>query len=159
MPGQLPAFFTDEAERPVVELPYVGPGVDREEITYRAGTRLDHRWTHKIMGRGRRGPLVHGLYDESQRVFQTGGEMSAFVYWKHHLVTLSEDAWKKVKGIADWIEIVDHETNRCWRIAKVKFLNHAVRYDAGIGPRVGCAMDLWDVIDARGNYWQEGKLK
>lgn len=156
-PGQVPAFFSDECEKPRVELPYVGPGVEREEITYRAGTHLDHRWTHKVQGVARRGKHeVLGLFDESQRVFQTGGEFSAFVYWKLDLVTLPLPTWEKVRGVADWLEIVDHEKNECWRIAKAKFLKHAIRYNAGIGPRIGVARNHWDVISADGTYVQGG---
>lgn len=157
--GQVPLFYgTDETlEKPRVELPYVGPGVEREEVTFRAGTRLDHRWTHRIEGTARRGrhPVL-GLYDESQRVFQTGGEFSAFIYWKLHLVTLPMETWMRIRGIADWIEIIDHEKNECWRISKTKFLKHAVSYNAGIGERVGVGMDHWDVINAKGIHVQGG---
>lgn len=157
VPGQIPAFFPDEREeKPVVELPYVGPGVEREEIVRRAGTLLDHRWTHKVIGQGRRGKIVHGLYDERQRVYQTGGEMSQFIFWKKKLVSLSLEAYRLGTGAADWIEIIDHERNECWRIATGKFRKHAVKYNAGIGDRIGCPMELWDVITARGTLRQEG---
>lgn len=150
--GQVPLFFPDEGkEEPRVELPYVGPGVDRAGIIHRAGTRLDHRWTHKVEGRARRGSHpVLGLYDESQRVFQTGGEMSAFIYWKLRIVSLPAETWEKIRGVADWIEIIDHERNECWRISMTKFLKHAVKYDAGIGPRVGVGTEHWTVITAKG---------
>lgn len=156
-PGQLPAFFPDKAEKPVVELPYVGPGVNREEIVYRAGTRLDYRWTHKIEGRGRRGVTLHGLYDESQRIYQAGGEMSQFIFWKRKIVSLSIEPWRRISAIADWVEIVDHERNECWRISMKKFVKHAVKYNAGIGDRVGCDMDLWDRINSHGTYVHHGK--
>ena len=149
--GQVPLFFPDGAEQPRVEVPYVGPGVERAEIVHRAGTRLDHRWTHKIEGTARRGRhKVLGLYDESQRVFQTGGEMSAFIYWKLGLVTLPLETWERIRGVADWIEIIDHERNECWRIAKARFLKHAVKYESGIGPRVGVRRDHWTIIRADG---------
>jgi hypothetical protein len=150
--GQQPLFFPDERERPPIEFPYVGPGVDREEIEFRAGTKLDHRWTHKVEGQARRGKhQVLGLFDESQRVFQTGGEFSQFIYWKLKLVTLPIGTWQRIRGIADWIEIIDHEKNECWRISKGKFMTHAVTYNAGIGQRIGVVMHHWDIIDARGN--------
>lgn len=155
--GQIPLFYPDVPEKPIVEIPYVGPGVSREEITYRAGTRLDHRWTHKIIGKGRRGQIVHGLFDESQRVYQTGGELSAFIFWKRHLVSISIDAWRRIGNVADWIEIIDHENNECWRISGVRFTKNAVRYEAGIGERIGCPMDLWTVITAAGRIKQEGR--
>ena len=157
--GQVPLFYnTDETtEKARVELPYVGPGVEREEITHRAGTVLNHKWTHKVEGKARRGKhAVLGLYDESQRVFQTGGEFSAFIYWKLKLVTLPWETWVRIRGIADWIEIVDHEKNECWRISKTKFMKHAVGYNAGIGERVGVAMNNWDIITAQGTYRQGG---
>ncbi len=156
IPGQLAAFFDEEPE-PEPEKPYVGPGVTREEITGRAGTTLDHRWTHPIEGNGRRGRLQHGLYDEKQRIFQTGGELSNFVFWKKRLVSLSYDAWRQVAMKTDWFEIIDHERNECWRIAGEKARQNAVRYNAGIGERVGIPMDLWDIITARGTIRQEGR--
>jgi hypothetical protein len=159
--GQVPLFFPDEGtEKPRVETPYVGPGVDREEIVFRAGTKLDHRWTHKVEGQARRGKhKVLGLFDESQGVFQTGGEFSAFIYWKLNLVTIPLETWRKIAGVADWIEIVDHEKNECWRIAKAKFIKHAVTYNAGIGERIGVARNHWDVINARDVYVQGGPQK
>jgi hypothetical protein len=155
--GQVPLFFPDEAERPPVEFPYLGPGVEREEIPERAGTALNHRWVHRVEGKARRGKHeVLGLFDESQRLFQTGGEFSQFIYWKLKLVTLPIGTWERIRNIADWIEIVDHEKNECWRISKGKFLKHAVRYNAGIGERIGASMRVWDVIDADGNIRQQG---
>lgn len=155
VPGQVPAFFEEQAIAP--EVPYVGPGVERHEIQHRAGTELNHRWTHRIEGHGRKGKRQHGLYDESQRVYQTGGELSNFVYWKRHLVSIADEAWKQVWQRADWIEVIDHERNECWRISTAKAVKHAIRYDAGIGPRVGIPMDRFDIITSRGTLRQEGK--
>jgi hypothetical protein len=154
VPGQVPAFYEADAIAP--EVPYVGPGVEREEVVWRAGTQLDHRWTHRIEGRGRRGRLQHGLYDESQKVYQTGGELSHFVFWKLHLASISDDAWRQVSQRADWIEIVDHERNECWRISMQKAMKYAVRYDGGIGERVGIPTAYWDIITSRGTLRQEG---
>ena len=155
VPGQVPAFFEQEAIAP--EVPYIGPGVEREEVITRAGTQLNHRWTHRVEGRGRKGVTQHGLYDESQRVYQTGGELSNFVYWKRHWVTLAEDAWRQVYGKVDWIEVIDHERNECYRISMKKAVLNAVKYDAGIGTRVGIPMELFDVLTARGTYKQEAR--
>jgi hypothetical protein len=153
--GQLPAFWPDDREKPRVELPYVGPGVAREEIRHRAGTHLDHRWTHKVEGDAKRGKVpTLGLFDESQRLFQTGGELKSFVYWKLHLVTLPAETYRRIRMIADWIEIIDHEKNECWRISMTKFETNAVRYNAGIGERVGAPMDLWTVITSSGRQRQ-----
>lgn len=153
--GQVPAFFEEDAAQP--EVPYVGPGVDREEVVHRAGTQLDHRWTHRIKGKGRKGVLQHGLYDERQRVYQTGGELSNFVLWSRKLVTFAHDAWLQVFMRTDWFEVIDHEKNECWRISGEKARKHAVKYNAGIGVRIGIPMDLWDVVTARGTYKKEIK--
>lgn len=155
--GQLPAFFEEPAPEP--ELPYLGPGVEREEVKGRAGTVLDHRWTHPIEGMGRKGKLQHGLYDEKQRVFQTGGELSRFVYWKHHLVTFSKDVWDQVFMKTDFFEVVDHERNEVYRIAGEKARNHAVTYDAGLGKRVGIPLRLWDIVTSRGTIRQTGEAQ
>lgn len=152
--GQIPAFFEEETEAPAV--PYIGPGVEREEVQTRAGTQLDHRWTHRITGKGRKGVTQHGLLDERQRIYQTGGELSNFIYWKNRWVTFAEDAWRQFNQKVDWIEVIDHERNECWRIAIQKAWDSAVRYDAGLGPRVGIPMDRWDVITQQGFYRQEG---
>jgi len=149
-PGQIPAFFEEDAIAP--EVPYLGPGVERELIQTRAGTILDHRWTSEVKSKGRRGVRVHGLYDQKQRVYQTGGELSNFIYWKKHLVSISDEAWRQVWEKTDWLEVIDHEKNECWRIAMAKALKHAVRYDAGIGPRVGIPMHLFDVLTSKGTY-------
>ena len=155
VPGQIPAFFENDAIAP--EVPYIGPGVEREEIETRAGTHLDHRWTHRIEGPGRKGIRQHGLYDERQRIYQTGGELSNFVFWKRKLVSISYDAWRQVWQKVDWIECVDHERNECWRISTQRAIKHAIKYNAGLGDRVGVPMKHWDIITARGTYRQEGE--
>lgn len=152
--GQVPAFFEEDAIAP--EVPYLGPGVEREEVQTRAGTQLDHRWTHRVEARGRKGVRQHGLWDEKQRVYQTGGELSNFVYWKNHWVTISIEAWNQIFQKVDWIEIIDHERNECWRISMKKALAYGKRYNAGMGDRIGVPMERWDVITARGVYKQEG---
>jgi hypothetical protein len=153
--SQIPMFF--ENEPPPAEVPYLGTAVSRKETATRAGTVLDHRWTTPIEGYGRKGKLQHGLYDQKQRIFQTGGEFSRFVYWKERLVSFSYDAWRVVIDKTDWFEVIDHERNECWRIAGEKARNNAVVYEAGLGKRVGIPMDLWDVITARNTIRQEGK--
>lgn len=157
IPGQVVMFFEDEEPEPEPELPYIGPGVAREEVSGRAGTQLDHKWTAPIEGRGVRGRIQHGLYDQSKRVYQTGGELSRFIFWKKRLVSFSYDAWKQISMKTDWFEVIDHERNECWRIAGEKARKNAVRYEAGVGERVGIPMDLWDIITARGTIRQEGK--
>lgn len=143
--GQVPLFFEEQEPEP-----YVPPGEVREEVPLRAGTKLNHKWTHKIRGSGHRKSLVHGLYDESQRIYQSGGELSRFAFWKRRWITISEEAWRQIYQKVDWIEIIDHERNECWRIAMKKALKEAVPYDAGLGPRIGIPMEDWTVIDANG---------
>ena len=150
----MPAFFEEDAVAP--EVPYIGPGVERHEVQRRAGTPLNHAWTHRIEGHGRKGRLQHGLYDESQRVYQTGGELSNFVYWKKRWVTIAADAWRQIYQKADWLEVIDHERNECWRISMKKAVKYAFRYDAGLGPRIGIPMERFDVITERGTLKQEG---
>lgn len=143
--GQEPMFYEDPAPEP-----YIPPGQLRQMVGDRAGTQLNHRWTSEIKGTGRRGTKVHGLYDQSQRIYQTGGELKNFIYWKKRLVTLAYDAWQQIYQKADWIEIIDHERNECWRIAMKKAVRAAVKYDAGLGPRIGVPMDDWMVITRDG---------
>jgi hypothetical protein len=149
--GQIPAFFEENAIAP--EVPYVGPGVDRKEVIHRAGTKLNHAWTHRVTVKGK----VSGMYDESQRVYQTGGELTNFIYWKLRVVSISDAVWQQIRGKVDWIEVIDHERNECWRISGTKFINGSVRYDAGIGPRVGAPMELWTIITSRNTIRQEGR--
>ena len=146
LPGQEPLFFPIPKQ----------PTVPRPSINGRAGTPLDHRHTVEVWSRTN-GRKLHGLYDESQRLYQSGGEQSSFIFWKRHLVTMAKDAWLAIADQADWIEMIDHEHNECWRILVKKAAKNAVVYDAGIGERVGVPMDLWDVITGTGAYRRRGK--
>lgn len=148
------AFFDEEPAIP--EVPYIGPGVTRKEVKTRAGTKLDHRWTHAIEGTGRKGTRQHGLYDERQRIYQTGGEISNFVYWRKKLVSFAKVAWDQVALKTDWFEVIDHEKNECWRVSGEKARRYMQVYDAGLGPRVGIPMDKFDIVTSRGTYRQEG---
>lgn len=120
----------------------------------RAGTSLDPRWSHVI----KIGPKVHGLFDERHRIYQTGGELSNFVYWKLHLVSFDARVWMQVKDKVDWIEVLDHQRNECWRIAMGKAVKNLVTYQGGIGTRVGIPMRFWDVIRLDGSYKQVGEV-
>lgn len=150
--SQLPLFFEEADEQTRGEAPTRGPGIARTEIQHRAGTKLDHRWTHKIVIDGK--PM--GLYDESQRVYQSGGRLADFVNWKRKLVSTRLELWRRIGSVADWIEMVDHDRNECWRIATQKFLKNAVRYVAADGDRIGCPMELWTVVHSNGEIKQEG---
>lgn len=130
--------------------------VDRAATAERAGTRLDPRWVHEISsGNGLRGR--HGLLDESKRLYQTGGERKNFIYWKRGLVSIALDVWQQVEKKTDWIEIIDHERNECWRIAVAKARKNVVVYEAGAGQRVGIPIKYWDVINAEGNFLVKGR--
>lgn len=118
----------------------------RQPLGSRAGTKIDHKWAHDVMV----GRKQHGLYDESQRVYQTGGELKKFIYWRDHLVTFAADAWRQFIDKVDWLEVIDHERNEVWRISAQRARNNARRYDAGIGERIGVPMDLWTVYDSQG---------
>lgn len=149
-PGQVPAFFEESEEV------YIAPGVTRHDVAWRAGTTLDHKWTHKVVGTGKQGSRVHGLYDERQRIYQTGGEISNFVYWKSRWITFARDAWDQVWQKTDWFEVIDHEKNVCWRISGQKARKNAKTYTNSIGPRIGIPMELWDVIRADSTYEKRG---
>lgn len=153
LPGQMTAFFDD----PPPEEAYLTSPAPRPAIGGRAGTPLRHEHTVEIGGQGRRGRMIHGLLDESQRLYQSGGELSSFVFWKQQLVTLSLDAWQQVLDRAEWIEMIDHERNECWRIQTRKAIAHGVLYEAGIGQRFGVPVSMWDVIGADGTYRRRGK--
>ena len=152
--GQVGAFFDPPTEDEQLTLSTT-PKVSRE-TSRRAGTVIDHRWSHPIMGTGKR-RTQHGLYDESQRIYQTGGELDKFVFWKMKLVSLSYEAWVQVVEKADWIEIIDNVRNECWRVPMARARKHAVRYEAGIGPRVGIPIKHWSIYTAKGTCKQEGQ--
>jgi hypothetical protein len=153
--GQVGAFFDPPTEDEQLTLSTV-PRISRE-TSRRAGTVLDHRWVHPISSMGKKRRTQHGLYDESQRLYQTGGELDKFVFWKMKLVSLSYEAWVQVVEKADWIEIIDNVRNECWRIPMARARKHAVRYEAGIGPRVGIPIKHWSIYTAKGTCKQEGE--
>jgi hypothetical protein len=153
VPGQTGAFFEPAAEE--VEAPPDKPSPKRE-TSQRAGTVIDHRWMHPIMATANR-RKQHGLYDESQRLYQTGGELEKFVFWKLKVVSIAFDAWMQISDKADWIEVIDNRRNECWRIPMNRAKKHLVQYDAGGGKRVGIAIKHWDIQTARGTYVHRGE--
>ena len=152
--GQIGAFFEPTPDE---ELPALGPEVKRRDTTQRAGTTLDHRWTRTIMTRGKKAWVRNGLYDESQRIYQTGGEVDKFVYWKLNVVSISYDAWSQVAEKIDWIEIIDHRRNECWRIPMARARKHLVTYEANVGKRIGVPIRHWDIVSAQGTVRQKGE--
>jgi hypothetical protein len=139
MNQQVPLFFEEDPEE-------LNKKPEKTNPDLRAGTTLDHRWCHDIMV----GKKQHGIYDESHRVYQTGGVLSKFIYWRDHLVTLDARVWRQIIDKSDWIEVIDHERNECWRISATRARKSAKHYDAGIGERVGVPMDQWTVYTADG---------
>lgn len=135
-----------EPEKPSKEGPKDLKATPELPVAERAGTPLDHRWCSDIFI----GKKQHGVYDQRFRVYQTGGQLSRFVYWKKKLVSLDARVWRQIIDKADWIEIIDHERNECWRISSGRARAHAVIYDAGIGERIGVPLEHWTVYDSKG---------
>lgn len=152
--GQIGAFFEEPKDEEFIPSPVAK--ISRE-TSQRAGTVLDHRWVHPIMSEGKRRRTQHGLYDESKRLYQTGGELDKFVFWKMQLVSLSWDAWRQVVEKTDWIEIIDNVRNECWRIPMARARKYAVTYEAGIGRRVGIPIKHWSIYTVKGTCKQEGQ--
>jgi hypothetical protein len=121
------------------------------DINRRAGTHLDHRFTSTIRANGQ----DHGIYDAKQRVFQSGGELSDFVFWKKKSITMSVGTWLATRD-ALLIEFIDHGKNVCYRISRTKAEGHAERYTAGAGSRVAIPLVLWDQINAAGDVISQG---
>ena len=117
---------------------------ERQQVEERAGTQLDHRFTRKIMS----GRKEHGLLDERQRVYQSGGELKNFVYWKLKVVSFDAEVWDQIAGKVDWFEMLDHPKNECYRIEATKAYDNLVEYVDSIGRRVGIPLDRWDIIPA-----------
>jgi hypothetical protein len=119
----------------------------------RAGTKLHPRWIQPI----KVGNKIHGWLDTYQRIYQSGGESKNFIYWKNKVVSVDLRVWVQIKDKADWIEMLDHDRNECWRIAAGKALKHTSVYDAGYGQRVGVPMALWDIVRADGKVVRIGE--
>jgi hypothetical protein len=117
---------------------------ERQQVAQRAGTQLDHRFTRKIMSDGKE----HGLLDERQRIYQSGGELKNFVYWKLVVVSFDAKVWEQIAGKVDWFEMLDHPKNECYRISADKAYDNLVDYVDRIGPRVGIPLDRWDIVTA-----------
>lgn len=114
--------------RPAERLPY----------QQRAGTHLDHRFVRKFWDRGKDA----GSLDESQRVYQHGGEFNDFVLWKRHAITIPRLVWDDVKNSSDQLEMVDNVKNEVYIIDTPDAQIYGFCYtDPKIGPRFG--VDLW----------------
>jgi hypothetical protein len=89
--------------------------MDRPAIKDRAGTHLKRSACEPIYGTGKSHRQI-GTLDNDQRVFQCGGEISNFLYKSRMLISLPWDVWEQVRLRCDWLEIVDHEENVCYRV-------------------------------------------
>ncbi len=120
---------------------------ERLPVHERAGTPLDWRTGNVIAVTGpmHKGPgtQVHGYLDQRQRVYQSGGELKNFMYWKERLLTLAYPVWQQIQEGAAWIELIDHELNQCYRIEARVARAHGHIYNAGIGPRWGVPREYW----------------
>lgn len=124
----------------------------RKAVAERAGSHLNPRTTHPVLGSARRGRSTHGVLDTSISLYQCGGEMENFLYRKEGLLSLDRAVWETVEKQAAYIEIVDHDTNSVYVITVAEAKAHGRYYDAGIGPRYGVPGHHWRRFSAE---WQE----
>jgi hypothetical protein len=125
----------------------------RPPTALRAGTRIDHAGGNAIEIRCRQ-PLtgrtsLAGWLDRRQRVFQSGGRLREFCFFKERLHSLPSDVWEELTtrwaDAIDVIELVDYEASRVYRVAFTVARDQGRWYQAGIGPRWGVPTALWDV--------------
>lgn len=142
-----------------VTAPFQRPdeATQREAVKRRAGTRLKHDGhnCYQLEGTGKgKAKKVHGLIDNRQGVYQTGGELKNFVYWKDRLVSLDVTVWQHVRDhpTVKVLEFIDHERNECWVVSADVANAHGKEYNAGIGTRWGIPMDCFDVIAQDGTF-------
>ena len=128
---------------------FVTAADDRKAISKRAGTKIDHKHVRKIFGWAKTGAKLHGLLDCRQRVYQGGGELHNFVYWKQRLVSLSLEVWEKIQT-AETIELIDHKNNECWRTSMDFARRTGTIYSAGVGQRWGIPLRYFEVEGADG---------
>jgi hypothetical protein len=95
---------------------------------------------------------IHGYLDPKQRLYQAGGELTKFVYWKKKGVSFDRSVWTDINQscIVDTIEMIDHDRNECYKIPLTRAIAHVEVYNEGYGSRVCVPLRLWDRIDASG---------
>lgn len=123
----------------------------RLPTSQRAGTRLLYEPRGNVipvLGRTDRGVKEHGYIDRRQRIYQCGGELSNFVYWKDDLMSFAEDVWHQINaGGVDMIEVVDHTRNRVFRLS-IQRAREGHWYESeknSIGRRWGVPFRWWPV--------------
>lgn len=117
-------------------------------IEDRAGTRLDHRFTRLVSGvRENNKRIDFGTIDTRQRIYQHGGDLSKLVYWKLKVAAFGPEEWRVIKVEADFIELIDHNTNKCYRISVADAKEKGYVYEGKVGRRWGVPLDLFTVYD------------
>lgn len=111
----------------------------RLPIDKRAGTQLDWRAGNCEQVYGPRymqsGMTVHGTLDHRQRVYQSGGEYKNFYYQAKNAITLPLSVWQAVKDKCEWIEMIDHELNHCYRVRTSIAAQTGFEYETDIKER------------------------
>lgn len=124
------------------------PNRKRSPRQERAGTLLDHRFTEPIYDERHR---RQGTIDHRQQVYQQGGEAKDFVFWNLRLLTMPLSVWNQIRETdVEWIEMIDHQRNECWRVELLTMILHGVPYERGDGPRYGVPISYVTVHDAQG---------
>lgn len=115
----------------------------------RAGTRIDKQFREAIQGPAYKAGawVFHGWLDTRQSVYQTGGEGRNFILQKRQAVTLPLSVWIDVCERVDWIEVIDHDLNRCYRIRSDIADREGTQYNEGIGVRFAVPVRWWAVTD------------
>lgn len=131
---------------------------NRPPATQRAGTKIDHNNVEPIHGAAKMVGNVHGLLDHTNRVYQGGGELGKFVFWKKRLVSLALTVWEQIKDRCDWIEMIDHDRNECYRVDIETAKARGEQYNAGIGPRWGIPLEVFKILLADGTEKTTARL-
>lgn len=118
VPGQTPAFFTEDPVTPDVPIRH-------------AGTTLDPSWTHLI---------GTSFYDESQRIFQTMTPQP--VPGAIHVLSLE---LAQVMMKVDFVEFLGHYGD-CWRISTKRFMDHGHGIEVNGVRYLVCQESEWDLI-------------
>lgn len=118
---------------------------ERLPKTDRAGTQINHATTEKVYHAGK----LHGLIDYSNQLYQCGGEYGRFVYHRLGIITLPLDVWQYIAERCDFIEMIDHSLNRCYRLSVARFAETAIEYRDKVGSRIGAPTRLWAVSYGR----------
>lgn len=121
---------------------------ERKSIGERAGTKLDPKFTRQIAGSGKRGMVVHGVFDARQRVYQSGGEADKFIHHQKQAITMAADAFRMLQALnVETVEMIDHDTNRCYRVPFEDAAKFGYFYSSPIGERFAVALHHWTIVE------------